>query len=284
MGIKSMPKYDVDGCPHDFFYIAPVPLRSNDLFYEINRCGYASQTSPHFRVTRSDSYQYHVLHCVLGGSGGVLYRGTQHTIGKGDIFILNAHEPHSYFSDPANPLALVWVEFLGGDSDRMVQHILSTVGPIIRDEVFDSVYHLCEQIALNPNRKIAEISKDIHWMLAVICEFFANKNKLQNPLYKQVLAYIEKHLSGKLTLQEAAQYFGYQPTYFSERFTREIGLSFSKYVHQRKINQACYLLMTTNWSVDRIGQELGFYDVSHFIQRFKSIMEVSPSRYRREYK
>ena len=59
-----------------------------------------------------------------------------------------------------------------------------------------------------------------------------------------------------------------------------MGVTFSKYVMNRKISHACYLLETTDWTVDRIAKELGFCDISHFIQRFKAIKEVTPMAYR----
>ncbi|MBR1560697.1 MAG: two-component system response regulator, partial [Clostridia bacterium] len=36
-----------------------------------------------------------------------------------------------------------------------------------------------------------------------------------------------------------------------------MGTTFSKYVMNRKISHACYLLETTGWPVERIAQELG---------------------------
>ena len=59
-----------------------------------------------------------------------------------------------------------------------------------------------------------------------------------------------------------------------------MGISFAKYVMNRKISHACYLLDTTNWSVERISQELGFCDISHFIQRFKAHEGMTPIAYR----
>ena len=74
--------------------------------------------------------------------------------------------------------------------------------------------------------------------------------------------------------------FGYHPAYFSSLFSRTTGVTFSKYVMNRKISHACYLLETTGWSVERIAQELGFCDISHFIQRFKHLKGVTPMAYR----
>jgi len=52
---------------------------------------------------------------------------------------------------------------------------------------------------------------------------------------------------------------------------------------QRKMSHACHLLETTTWSVDRIAHELGFCDISHFIQRFKESLGITPTVYRKNH-
>ena len=59
-----------------------------------------------------------------------------------------------------------------------------------------------------------------------------------------------------------------------------MGTTYSKYVMNRKVSHASYLLETTSWPVERIAQELGFCDTSHFIQRFKALQQVTPIAYR----
>lgn len=59
-------------------------------------------------------------------------------------------------------------------------------------------------------------------------------------------------------------------------------MEFSGADSTRLLRYACYLLIDTQWPIERIAQELGFYDVSHFIQRFKAAEGIMPARYRHE--
>ena len=67
---------------------------------------------------------------------------------------------------------------------------------------------------------------------------------------------------------------------FCYQDAKNMGITFSKYIMQRKMSHACHFLETTTWSVDRIAHELGFCDISHFIQRFKAIEGMTPRAYR----
>ncbi len=99
---------------------------------------------------------------------------------------------------------------------------------------------------------------------------------------QKILRYINKHISEQLALSDVARVFGYNPSYFSARFSRIFGMTFSQYLMRQRMSNARYLLLTTKWSVERIAQDLGFYDMSHFIQRFKAVEGITPAKYRRQ--
>lgn len=272
----------VDGCPHDMFYISPIPVRPNGLLYEINRCGYSSQTQAGFCVKRTESYRFHVIHCVLRGSGVVEFRGKKYPVHARQLFILPNGEGHCYYADPDHAMRLLWVEFLGGDSDRLARYILDTGGPVFEAEAFDAVVKLCRTLVMEEKKNIAQTSEEIYSMLAELCRYCMEEEKRQNPVITEALNYIDGNLDKPLSQADVAKLFGYSPAYFSGLFSKAVGVPFSKYIAQRKINRACYLLMTTRWSVEQIASELGFYDVSHFMRHFKVAEGVTPMQYRRE--
>ncbi|MBQ3574064.1 MAG: helix-turn-helix transcriptional regulator, partial [Clostridia bacterium] len=116
-------------------------------------------------------------------------------------------------------------------------------------------------------------------MLMQMCAYVESYNN-QTPMMQSIQKYIEENINRRLTLTEVSAVYGYHPAYFSSRFSKETGVTFSKYVMQRKMSHACHLLETTAWSVDRIAHELSFCDISHFIQRFKAIIGTTPMVYR----
>ena len=200
---------------------------------------------------------------------------------KGQLFVLAAHEHHVYSSDPEDPMGLAWVEFGGGNSTPLVQHLLDIAGPVFGGEVFQEVMSLCTAILYHPDRHNPKISQILYDMLMKLCAE-AETDISSSTANQEIIRYIEDNLGSHLTLSEVAGYFGYHPSYFSARFSKITGMPFSKYVMYRRMSRACLLLMTTQMSIEQIAQSLGFYDLSHFTQRFKAAEGITPSRYRRE--
>lgn len=271
----------LDGCPHDDFYITPTPIALDGLFIQVNRAGIVTATPPDFHIQRDESYNYNVIHCVFRGRGSVTTRGTRYALERGCAYILAAHEPHAYNSQQDDPLGLVWVEFAGGNSTQIVQHILDAGGAVYRGELFQTLIDLCTSILYQASRRGPKVSKIIYEMLMHLCASIENDLEM-SATNQKILRYINANISSQLSLTDVAREFGYNPSYFSARFSRAFGMTFSRYLLRQRMSTARCLLVTTRWPVERIAQELGFYDMSHFIQRFKAFEGVTPAKYRRQ--
>ena len=273
-------EHDIVGsCPHDVFYVSPTSIDLDGLYIQASRAGIVMRTPDDFLISRDDSYRYNLIHCVLRGRGSVSVRGLTRSVEAGQLFVLAAKEGHMYSSDPRDPMGLVWVEFSGGNSSQLVSHILDLGGSVYSGSVFSKVVELCTSVLYQSKQQGPKISNVLYQMLMCICDHVEVENK-PNSINQRILKYIDENIDRRLTLTEVAAEFSYHPAYFSSHFSKTMGVSFAKYVMNRKISHACYLLDTTGWSVERIAQELGFCDISHFIQRFKAHEGMTPIAYR----
>lgn len=285
MGAKRFiddPALDIMGSySHDASYLTPNPIDMDGLYIQVHRAGAVSQLEKDFRVERDDSYAYNVIHCLFRGKGTLTVRGKTYELVRGQLFILASNESHLYSTDPDNPMGVVWVEFAGGSSAQFAKHILDMGGPVYSGSVFTKVTDLCTSILYQPSlqNRIPQVSAILYQMLMHLCAHVESGVKLE-PMVQSILKYIEENINRRLSLTEVSAVFGYHPAYFSSRFAKDVGVTFSKYVMQRKMSHACHLLETTAWSVDRIAHELGFCDISHFIQRFKALEGKTPMVYR----
>ena len=273
-------EHDIVGsCPHDVFYVSPTSIDLDGLYIQASRAGIVMRTPDDFLISRDDSYRYNLIHCVLRGRGSVSVRGLTRSVEAGQLFVLAANEGHMYSSDPRDPMGLVWVEFSGGNSSQLVSHILDLGGSVYSGSVFSKVVELCTSVLYQSKQQGPKISNVLYQMLMCICDHVEVENK-PNSINQRILKYIDENIDRRLTLTEVAAEFSYHPAYFSSHFSKTMGVSFAKYVMNRRISHACYLLDTTDWSVERIAQELGFCDISHFIQRFKAHEGMTPIAYR----
>ncbi|CAH2213934.1 response regulator transcription factor [Tepidibacter aestuarii] len=121
---------------------------------------------------------------------------------------------------------------------------------------------------------------------AVAVEEISNKKSTKpkeciQSFIKESVDYIKEHFMEKLTLEIVSSKVFVNPKYFSRVFKKEMGVSFSEYVINLRVQNACHLLEETNYPAYRISIECGFSDASYFNRVFYAHMNMTPQAYRK---
>lgn len=105
--------------------------------------------------------------------------------------------------------------------------------------------------------------------------------KAEKPeLMDQVIAYIEAHLSEKITLADVAKQFWVSQSTVTQTFRKKMGVSFYRCVTQRRLI-AAKALIAEGISLEQIGIQVGFSEYSTFYRAFKQEYGISPRQYRK---
>lgn len=99
---------------------------------------------------------------------------------------------------------------------------------------------------------------------------------------KRVRDYVDADLHGPVSLSAAACHARLSPSYFSRRFRRSFGVTFSRFVAARRIERAQDLMLGEAGNLCQIALACGFADQSHFTRTFSNLMGCSPARWRRQ--
>lgn len=100
-------------------------------------------------------------------------------------------------------------------------------------------------------------------------------------LLDEVLAYVESHLSEKLTLGDVAKHFWVSQSTITQIFRNKMGVSFYRLVIQRRLI-AAKLLILEGGSLEDVGRRVGFTDYSTFYRAFKQEFGISPRQFRKK--
>ena len=95
--------------------------------------------------------------------------------------------------------------------------------------------------------------------------------------------YIYKHINSRITVQVLADYTNLSPSYLSRLFKKELGISISDYIREKKIEKAENLLKYSDYSIIEIATYLAFSSQRHFIQTFEKFVGLTPKKYRDHY-
>lgn len=97
---------------------------------------------------------------------------------------------------------------------------------------------------------------------------------------RNVLAFIEENLSEPLTLAELADQAALSEYHFARMFRQSMGQAPHQYVMLRRMEKAKVLVQHTAKPLTEIALACGFNSASHFSNRFRSVMGMTPSQLR----
>lgn len=94
--------------------------------------------------------------------------------------------------------------------------------------------------------------------------------------------FLHTHFREPVGLNETADAAGLNPAYLSYLFKQEMGVGFSNYLSNLRMEYAEHMLMTTNSKVKEVAKQSGFGDYHHFSKVFKKMYGMGPAKYRKE--
>jgi AraC family transcriptional regulator len=97
---------------------------------------------------------------------------------------------------------------------------------------------------------------------------------------RQVLSYIEDHLSQDISLGDIAAVAGLSVSHFKSLFRKSVGLPAHQYLIRRRVDRAKSLLHEGKLSVSQIALETGFAHQSHLAHHMRRVLGVSPKKLR----
>lgn len=103
-----------------------------------------------------------------------------------------------------------------------------------------------------------------------------------NPtIVKKIVKEIQEHYTENITLSDIAERYGFSVGYVSAMLKVELGLSFSEYITQKRMQKAKELLADQSLSIDTVAEKSGYNDYFYFTKVFKKTIGISPSKYRK---
>ncbi|GAB3912255.1 hypothetical protein GCM10028803_55230 [Larkinella knui] len=101
-------------------------------------------------------------------------------------------------------------------------------------------------------------------------------------LLEKVTATINLYTPVKMrTAGEFAEQLGLHPNYLNRLLKKHTGQNISTHIKDRLLEESKALLLQTDWTLQEIGQCIGFADQPNFSQFFKKYMGITPNDFRR---
>lgn len=106
----------------------------------------------------------------------------------------------------------------------------------------------------------------------------------QETTIKKVLHFISDNLASDLSLDRVAEHAGVSPSHLSRLFKSEIGMGYSAFVSDKRLEAARTSLESMEAPIQDIGKSVGFNTPAYFIRQFKAKYGKTPNEYRQSLK
>ena len=97
---------------------------------------------------------------------------------------------------------------------------------------------------------------------------------------RRAVLFVHRNFASGIGLESVASHVGLTPSYFSDLFHKELGITFKAYLDDVKFSYAKKLLKYTSLPIEEIYFRSGFCDYANFARRFKQRCSMTPKEYR----
>ena len=154
-------------------------------------------------------------------------------------------------------------------NDEQLKNVVATLNLIHKSRLNDisaSIYNECSATMA----------------IVLLCEAYGSGEgeRGQDGFFAESINVILQRYNEKLTIEELSAIAGLSRTAYIEKFKQITGMSPRQFILRQRINVAKRLLTTTEKTVAKIADEVGFFDTSHFVKTFAAICGVTPLKYR----
>lgn len=104
---------------------------------------------------------------------------------------------------------------------------------------------------------------------------------IPSDLLSRAVAYINRHYSKNITLEDICREVYVSKYYFCRKFKDMMGMTVMEYISKTRLSAAKAMLKSSNMSIEAISERCGFSSVSYFSQSFKKQMGISATKYRK---
>ena len=99
-----------------------------------------------------------------------------------------------------------------------------------------------------------------------------------------LLQYVEDHFSDPtISLLSISEEMGYNSKYLSRIFKNAMGISFSRYLTNTRIQHAIFLMEQGVTAIKNVSLLSGFKDPFYFSNVFKTVVGTSPSEFMKKH-
>jgi len=274
--------------------------KNDDSSAEINvrNCIAFIRESPNSDSTHQISYHAHPdyeMHFIMEGECEFeTDNGNYYKISKNQFVIIPPQKRHRIINESAVFSKMITEFEIKQDPDKENDFYTVFEKKLRNMEVLnagDEVVFLVNTLVKNAGQKNHEykslISSMIHtYMIEIARKVVGNtkiqrKSEINDPRLQEAINYIKQNILNGITLEDVSANCFISTRQLTRIFKKYLDTTPSEYIRRIKIDCAERLLIETDIQISEIAEQLGFTEVTAFINFFRRYEDITPAKFRK---
>lgn len=259
---------------------------------------------PHFYGTYH-THEEIQLTLVIKGHGTTYIGDKILNFDEGDIYLFGQNLPHVFKDnmdeDEGNieSISIFFLPTFMGDGflslpeSRSIAKLLALSGRGIKvsnelnPDVTSLIWQLYESSGLERLMVLIHtldlVAHDNDMNLIASPGYHKPKRMVDGQKINNVFDFMMANFSREIKLEEVADVAHMSPTAFCRYFKQHTRKTYSRYLNEIRIGQACKLILDKSFSISEVCYKSGFNNISNFNRQFKKITGFTPSDYQKHH-
>lgn len=238
------------------------------------------------------THHFTELFYVVSGKGNFIVENEKFKVKTDDLIIVNPNVSHTEFGDGRTNLEYIVLGIENLQFQLEGTGLQYTYSRHNFKDCKDEILYYLEKLLIEVKDKEENYEAICHNLLECLVLFLTRKTKesLSFESAKKTIRecrfieqYLMEHFSEDITLETLSKITYMNKYYLVHAFKEYKGMSPINYLIDRRIQEAQYLLETSNYSIAKIAQAVGFSSQSYFSQVFRKEKGISPNQYRKNF-
>ncbi len=258
-----------------------------------------------------DNFHYHPevqIMYIVDGTGTRIIGNSVGRFDKDELYVIGSNIPHIFKSDKlyyekGAPLSHA-ISFYFTENAFGNQFFNLPETKEIHDLLNDSkkIIYFNVEFASRVKKDFTEITSTenfdkLQMFLSILNKVakFKNRKFLSKTRFEQrntekygqrindIFDFVINNYEKSISLEKAAKIANLSTTAFCRFFKTRTRKSFTEFVNEVRIGEACKLLIKNDYNISQICYEVGFNNISNFNRKFKEITNITPNEYRKTF-
>ena len=267
-------------------------LKKHSVDLYLNYCGKQICDPGHtYGPIARDEY---LLHYIISGRGRFTVDGRVHELDRHKAFLIHPGIITEYCADTGDPWTYIWIGFNGIKAETSLKYAnLDRENPVGEFQSETPLIACVDEMLKSSKLTYAnELRREgcLFTFLSILIQEVQESDPDQNEVYdypsrtyvEHALEFIDHHYSSNIRVSDIADYIGINRSYLSGCFRKHLNTSPQEYIINFRMDRACALLETSEYTIQAIASEVGYEDPLTFSKTFKSFRGLSPTEYRKK--